>query len=267
MTNSSGVGAKRGKLASMLSAMGRVAIAISGGKDSFYLARTAIRRLGNDAVTLFFGNTPFTSSGARNRIEFCKKKLGHEIMEIGIDLFGDERMKTNPNERCYLCKQMLFNRLIDESRRQSIPHLLDGSTLSDLSEHRPGRRALEELDIASPLADCGITSEEIAVTLCTQGFPGRFVASSTCLATRFPYGHRLRKEEMQVIGQLEDFLLAKGLHPVRVRHIENGIRIETPINNASRLLHLRYDLLELSKSLGLRFVTLDLGGIKRGSWD
>lgn len=258
---------KRKKLAELLCGYSSVLVALSGGKDSFFLARSAIDVLGPAKVTACFARTSFISESSRKRVEFCRRSLGIDILEVAIDFFADERLRLNPRERCYLCKRLMFGTLLKTAASRGIDRVMDGSTVSDLSEHRPGRKALEELEIVSPLLLSGISSEEIVRSLRRHGFAGGFVASSTCLATRFPYGHALNIEEMERFGAIEAHILEHGIHPVRVRWIENGIRIETNEKNFPRILNMRGELDRLLQLHGLRFLTLDLGGIKKGAWD
>jgi uncharacterized protein len=144
---------------------------------------------------------------------------------------------------------------------------MDGSTLSDLGEHRPGRKALEELKISSPLKDSGIDSEEIVTFLRDAGIPEAFLQTSTCLATRFPYDRPLKPGELARMGQIEQFLSARGIVPLRARFIPDGVRIETPEKNFPLVLASREPLLEFCRKLKMKFVTLDIGGLKRGAWD
>jgi uncharacterized protein len=145
--------------------------------------------------------------------------------------------------------------------------VLDGSTLSDQAEHRPGRRALAELGILSPLREAGIASAEIAAELAREGFEPFYLTSSTCLATRFPYGEPLRPARIAAIGRVEHFLAGKGIYPLRVRHIPQGVRIEVGTERFDDVLEARDDLLAFCRGQGLEFVTIDLGGLRKGAWD
>lgn len=259
--------AKRKKLAEILHGYHRVMVSLSGGKDSYFLSHSALEVLGQGKVLLCFARTSFISENSRQRIDFCRRALGTDILEVDIDFFSDERLSLNPRDRCYLCKRLMFSALLKTAAAHGIERVLDGSTVSDLSEHRPGRKALEELEIDSPLTLAGISSEEISRFLHRRGYSSRFVASSTCLATRFPYNHPLRPEEMKTIGTIEAFILERGIHPVRVRWMEDGVRIETTEINFPRILKIRGEMMQILNTRGLRFLTLDLGGLKRGAWD
>jgi pyridinium-3,5-biscarboxylic acid mononucleotide sulfurtransferase len=184
-----------------------------------------------------------------------------------VDMFKDIRMRQNPRNRCYLCKRQMFTVLKKEAKRFGITMVADGTTVSDLSENRPGRLALEKLDIASPLKDAGFNGPEIIAELKKCGVADYFLTSSTCLATRFPYDLPLDPAKIEAIGRVEHDLLKQGIFPLRVRYMTDGVRIETTEANFRKVMALKKDLLALCKTHHFKFVTLDLGGIKSGSWD
>ena len=161
----------------------------------------------------------------------------------------------------------MFTALKKEAKRFGIPMVADGSTVSDLSENRPGRLALEKLAIASPLQDAGFSGPEIAAELKKQGVKDYYLTSSTCLATRFPYDLTLNADQIDAIGRVEYDLLKWGIYPLRVRYMVDGVRIETTEANFHKIIARKNDLLALCQIHGFKFVTLDLGGIKSGSWD
>jgi pyridinium-3,5-biscarboxylic acid mononucleotide sulfurtransferase len=246
---------------------GRVLIAFSGGKDSFFLLQTAVSTLGEANVFPYFVRTSFVSSGGRQRVARLKEILGVPVRHITLDYLKDRNLARNPRQRCYLCKLKMFRALRREAKRLGVPWIMDGSTVSDLDEYRPGRKALEKLEIVSPLQDAGIRSEEIVARLRVDGVPEPLLVPSTCLATRFPYGHRLRPDELTRLSMIENFLSARGIYPLRARFIPDGVRIETTEKNFPLILSSRTPLLKYCGKLKMKFVTLDIGGLKRGAWD
>ncbi len=262
-----GFASKKKLLQERLRAYGKVLVAFSGGKDSFYLLKTALETLGKANVFPYFVHTSFISSGSLHRVAYLKKNLGIQIKKIYLDYLEDKRLSANPRLRCYYCKMKMFRALRAEAKKFNVPWIVDGSTNSDLSEHRPGRRALAQLNIRSPLQEASISSEEIVQQLRKKGMDEYFLTSSTCLATRFPYGHRLQRRQMDTIGQLEAYLSRQGIFPLRVRHMEGGVRIETSEKNFPSLLALREGLIRRAKRFGLRFLTLDLEELRSGCWD
>ena len=254
-------------LQNQLQRYGRVLIAFSGGKDSRFLLQTAVTTLGKANVYPYFARTSFVSSGARKRVDQQKKMLEIPVREITLDYLKDRNLSRNPRQRCYLCKLKMFRALLREAKRIGVTWIMDGSTVSDLNEYRPGREALEKLGIVSPLKDAGIRSEEIVAHLRAAGIPEPFLVPSTCLATRFPYGHRLIQDELTRMSLIENFLSARGIYPLRARFIPDGVRIETTAKNIPLILTSRASLLKYCEKLKMKFVTLDIGGLKRGAWD
>jgi pyridinium-3,5-biscarboxylic acid mononucleotide sulfurtransferase len=258
---------KKALLHERLKRQGRILLGFSGGKDSFFLLRQATLALGEANVSAYFVNTPFIGEAARARVAYFKKKFPFPLREIDIDLLRDARMRQNPRQRCFLCKQRMFGALKKEAKRLGIGMVADGTTVSDLQEHRPGRRALEKLGIVSPLQEAGFSGDEIIGELKKLGVDDYFLTSSTCLATRFPYEITLETGLIAAIGQVEHYLIGRGIQPLRVRYIPDGVRIETGEANMRKVLAMKKDLLAFCRSRNFRFVTLDLGGFRSGSWD
>lgn len=258
---------KKALLRERLKRQGNLLLAFSGGKDSFFLLQSAREALGAANVFAYFVHTPFTGEAARERVAYFQKKFKLNLREIHVDMFKDLRMRQNPRNRCFLCKRQMFTVLKKEARRFGIAMVADGTTVSDLSENRPGRLALEKLGIASPLKDAGFSGPEIAAELKKQGIKDYFLTSSTCLATRFPYDLTLNAGQIGAIGRMEHDLIKLGIYPLRVRAMTDGVRIETTEANFQKIIALKNDLLALGKAHHFKFVTLDLGGIKSGSWD
>jgi uncharacterized protein len=255
------------QLRRLLAEHGRLLVAFSGGKDSFFLWLTASETLGAANVLPYFVSTPFTLGGTRERLDYFRSKFSVPLREIHVDLFRDARMRRNPRQRCFLCKKAIFAALKREGRKLGIRAIADGSTRSDLEEHRPGLAALEKLSIVSPLRDAGFTGAEIARHLEKRGVAGYFLTSSTCLATRFPYDFPLQPRLIEAIGRVEQHLVRGGIFPVRVRYMKDGVRIETPPANFTKLIAGRESLIACCREAGLHFVTMDLAGMRSGSWD
>jgi uncharacterized protein len=161
----------------------------------------------------------------------------------------------------------MFGALKKEAQKLAVKIIADGTTVSDLAEHRPGRLALEKLAIQSPLRDAGFASIEIITLLKKKGVAEYFLTSSTCLATRFPYDFTLNPLIIQAIGRVEHYLIRNSIYPVRVRHLTDGIRIETSPTNFRKIISLSDELIAICRAAGFKFITLDLAGIKSGSWD
>jgi uncharacterized protein len=254
-------------LKSTLMAYQRVAVAFSGGKDSFFLLKMSVETLGKTNVIAFFVNSPFNSINDQKRISYFRDRLDFDLKILKLDFASLKTIWSNPRDRCYHCKKLVFKTIQRETRNAGFNTLLDGSTFSDLSEYRPGLKAIEELRIASPLRDAGLTSEDIECFLSRNGIEPFYVTSSTCLATRFPYDMNLSEDVIRIFDEIEAFLVDLNVFPVRVRYIPEGIRIETSENHFEKIVKSKNTLVRFCEQRGLKFITLDIGGLKSGVWD
>lgn len=251
-----------------LAALKRVAVAFSGGKDSFFMLKLAIDTLGQDNVVAFFVGSDFLTENDRKRVDYFRQRFDLSLVELTIDPWQEEKIVSNPLDRCYHCKKKIFLALREKASELGIAHLLDGTTHSDLDQYRPGLKALDELGILSPLKDAAITSGEVVEYLAGElHIDDYFLTSSTCLATRFPYHHRLVRETMKTFAAIEGYFVDRGFYPVRIRYIAAGVRIETAPAHFEKILEKRDEIITFCKDRGIKFITLDLEGIKSGVWD
>jgi uncharacterized protein len=185
----------------------------------------------------------------------------HELVELGMP----EGMEDNPPDRCYVCKCALYGKLMATAREAGFSRVLDGSNRDDLSDYRPGLRALRELGIPSPLIDCGLGKDDVrrlskAVGLRTWDKP-----ANACLLTRLPTGVRVAMEDLQSVEEAERFLKARGYRWVRVRRHESLARIEVDPEQRAQLLADADEVTAALEGLGFRHVTLDMRGYRLGS--
>lgn len=251
-----------------LQSLGRAAVAFSGGKDSFFLLKLAVETLGKDKVTALNVSSGFSTQNDQRRVAYFSERLDFNMERLDIDITSEETVMNNSKDRCYHCKKKIFSTLKAEAAKRGITAVLDGTTFSDLDEYRPGLKAIDELHIISPLRDAQISSAEIVAHLkSTADIDEYFLTSSTCLATRFPYDFQLNPEILETFDTLETLLVNMGIYPVKVRYIPDGIRIETAPLNFARVLENKKKILLICKKKGLKFITLDIEGIKTGVWD
>jgi len=251
-----------------LRALGKVVVAFSGGKDSFFLLKTAVETLGKENVTAFNVRSIFSTQNDARRVAYFCSRLDFNLRRLEIDIVSEAKVMSNPKDRCYFCKKKIFAALKAEAKQLGIETVLDGTTFSDLDEYRPGMKASEELGVVSPLLEAGIASAEIISFLReTLQVEEYYLTSSACLATRFPYDSRLDEKTLRRFDEIEAYFVGQGIFPVKVRYIPDGIRIETPAQNFPRILEDREKILEFCKKQGMKFITLDIEGIKSGAWD
>ncbi len=241
-------------------------IAYSGGTDSTFLVWAARQVLGHRmlAVTLV---TPYMFRHEVGEAEdLCRQ---YDIPHEKISLPMSQALRNNPEERCYLCKHMLFSKLLKKAEEEGRCCVMEGTHADDLTVHRPGRKALHELGIISPLAEAGLTKEAIRTLSREAGLPTWEKPSNSCLLTRFPYGHRITENNLTRVEKAETFLRGRGYSRLRVRNHGALARLEIPIVEMGKILQPgeREKITEGLKSLGYHFVTLDLVGLRSGSFD
>lgn len=242
-----------------------VLVAFSGGVDSSFLLHLAHEVLGDRAKAITFVS-PFLSRQELDRAaRFCEERgIKHILLEIN-PLAIDE-IRVNQPDRCYHCKKRVFSQGLAEAQKMSIPHLVEGTQLSDASDHRPGHRALVELDIRSPLSEAGLSKDQVRMLSKKLGLSSWNLPPMACLASRIPYGTPLDLESLARVESAEKFLFDEGFDLVRVRDHHGTARIELSAEEIARLSDkgLRDRLVARFRSLGYLAVTLDLEGYRTG---
>ena len=260
---------------------GRIAIAFSGGVDSALLLKAACDALQgveshggtdnadaaeNKVLAITADSRVFPGRERSESIEFCKSLNCRQILfrfdEMAVPGFAD-----NPPDRCYICKTALFTRMKAIAAENGMEVLAEGSNMDDLGDYRPGLRAIEELRIASPLREAGLTKAEIRFLSRELGLPTWQKPSFACLASRFVYGENITEDKLTMVEQGEQLLFSLGFHQFRVRIHGTLARIELLPEEMDRLLtpKLRAEIAEKFRSFGFSYVTLDLQGYRTGS--
>ena len=183
----------------------------------------------------------------------------NELEEAGI--------RFNPVDRCYLCKKCLFQKLIAKAEELGARTILDGTNADDLKVYRPGIRALRELGVRSPLAELGVTKQEVRQMAADYGLSVSGRPSTPCMATRFPYGTELDYGMIRRVDEGETWLRAQGFYNVRLRVHGSIARIEVDPESMSALVEMREDVLQKMSAYGFDYVTVDLAGFRSGSMD
>jgi uncharacterized protein len=243
-----------------------VIVAFSGGVDSTYVAYIANAELGPRAICIT-GQSASLPQYQRAEIDRIVGEFGfhHEI--VLTDELENPSYRENKGDRCYFCKDELYNQLKALALSRDVMSIVDGSTTDDLNDYRPGRKAAKEHAVRSPLIEVGLNKAEVRelsrrVTLPTWDKP-----ASPCLSSRIAYGTPVTIERLAKVDRGEEILREMGFREFRVRHHDNLVRLEIAPAELDRALQKEIvEALALRfRELGFKYVTLDLQGYRSGS--
>jgi pyridinium-3,5-biscarboxylic acid mononucleotide sulfurtransferase len=255
------------RLVAMIRAHGSCAVAFSAGVDSTVVARAAREALGDRAVAVT-GVSPSLPAGELPAARRLAAEIGIAHLELATEEFEQPAYLRNAPDRCYHCKTELYQRMEDWLPRLGVEVILNGANADDLHDYRPGLRAAAEHAVRSPLAECGLTKEDVRRLAAFWNLPVWDKPASPCLSSRIAYGEPVTPERLDRIDQAEQFLRRQGFRVVRVRlHPGELARIEVPLDDLPRLCGepLRGAVCRHLESLGFRFVTIDAAGFRSGS--
>ncbi len=247
-----------------LQALQPYAIAYSGGNDSTFLA--AISKHFSIDFCLIHCISEFTIPGDTQRGRTFAREHDIPYHEINISVLGTAEIVTNNKDRCYYCKKIVFKKIQEYASQSGFKNVVDAGNVSDTSDYRPGKKALVESGIHSPLLEAGFTKEDIILGLQRFNIPYS-KASNSCLATRIPYGTGITQDVLDTIRRAEEFIIQLGFDGVRVRYHYPVARIEVMMPDMQRIIDLdvRNKIVAFCKQLGFLYVTMDLEGFTSGN--
>lgn len=259
--------AKHNAMRAALADRDGVVIAFSGGVDSSVVAAVAVDALGDDAVacTAKSETLPAAELDDARRVAH-EIGIRHEIAEFSE--LDDPNFIANDGDRCYHCRTMRLTEMYDLARDLGITTVCDGTNASDPGEgHRPGLRAVEELDVYSPLLAHGITKPEVREIAEWYDLSVANKPSMACLSSRIPTGLAVTEERLSRIERAERLLRTWGFRQFRVRDHDGLARIEVAPEELDHALDGDFATAasEHFSDLGFDYVTLDLGGYRTGS--
>jgi uncharacterized protein len=241
-------------------------VAFSGGVDSAFLLVMARQALGEKVVAATASSIIHPVRETAEAKDFARE---HGIFHV---VFPSEELSisgfaANGPDRCYLCKQSLFEKIFEIAREKNIKHVAHGANLDDLADYRPGFRAAKEAGVIAPLIDAQLGKEEVRFLSREMGLSTWDKPAMPCLATRFPYGSPITEENLKKVEDAESFLVEQGFKVVRVRHHGSVARVEIGRSEMEKIMDegLGKAIVEEFRKIGFEHVALDLEGHVSGS--
>jgi uncharacterized protein len=248
----------------------RLGVAFSGGVDSSLLLALATRALGAERVVALLGVSPSLAAEERTAARDVASFVGVLLVEVATHEGDQPEYQANGPDRCFYCKEELFNRIEDEViERYRLDAIAYGENADDARRpDRPGARAATNHHVLRPLAEAGMTKLAVRTVARALGLPVADKPAAPCLASRIPHHHRVTPAKLSQIERAESALRQLGFGDLRVRHHDEVARVELPAADLARAVvdPLRTAMLAAVRSAGFRFVTVDLGGIQSGAF-
>ena len=257
---------KQRKLEGSLRAVDSLLVAYSGGVDSSYLAFAAHRVLGAKMLAVTALSPSYSESDRLQAAEIVRRfGIPHEF--VRTEEVQNPAYRANNPDRCYFCKDELFSKLDALVQERKFSAVAYGMNVEDQGDWRPGQRAAHEHRVLAPLFEAGLKKVESRELARQAELPVWDRPASACLSARIAYGVEVTPERLSVVEKGEEALRSMGFRQFRVRHHDDMVRIEISPEELPRALRgeTAKKFVEIFKSLGFKFVTLDLEGYRQGS--
>ena len=254
---------KRAQAIERIRSLGSALVAYSGGVDSALLLLLAKEALGDQAVA-FTALSPAVAPDELEGARAIARHIGVLHVEKRSGELEDPNYAKNPTNRCYFCKTELYDLAAAEARARGLSAVLAGTNADELHDHRPGLQAASEHSVVQPLAEVGLTKDEIRALSHEVGLPTWDKPQQPCLASRIPYGIEVTAERLDQLARSEMALRGLGLREFRVRYHGDVGRIEVAADEFPLLMQVRDAASAALRAAGFKFVSVDLEPLRSG---